>query len=285
MASNKKDIIRAGRQKQRRRYSRVALIWLVLFLILVGEVILLLRAPKFLITTVAVEGASPYEQAKIKEAVELALNEKCPCLIPKASIFLYSKKSLISAISTASSRVNDITITRTGQVLKIVILERKPLALWCQGPRVDKSCFFLDKTGQIIASAPVFSHQVMVEFFSASATAKIYERPLGDLDPVPFLDLTAKLTSLVNSKFKNQSQIDFIEPEEGGDLVLHYLSFSIPSWTLLLNKKMSAETILGNLGATLDSSAFKTDAQNSGQLLYLDARFDKKVFYKFQAME
>lgn len=280
MASNKKDIIRAGRQKQRRRYSRVALIWLVLFLILAVEIILLLRAPKFLITTVEVEGASPYEQAKIKEAAELALNEKCPCLIPKASIFLYSKKSLISAISTASSRVNDITITRTGQALKIVVLERKPLALWCQGPRLDKTCFFLDKTGQIIASAPVFSHQVMTEFFSASATAKVYERPLGDLDPVSFLFLTNKLTSLVNSKLKNLSQIDFIEPRDGGDFILHFLSFSSPDWTLLINKKMSAEIILGNLQATLDSTAFKTDTQNSGPLLYLDARFDKKVFYK-----
>ncbi|MFA6416553.1 MAG: hypothetical protein WCW56_03720 [Candidatus Paceibacterota bacterium] len=282
MATNKREIIREGRQKQRRRFSRVAIIWLVLFLILVVEIILLLRAPKFLINKVEVEGASPYEQVKIKEAVVLALNEKCPCLIPKANIFLFSKDDLNKAVAEASSRVNDISFNRNGQILKVVVSERRPLALWCQGVRSDKSCFFLDKMGGIISSAPVFSDHVMIEFFSASATAKIQDRPLTDLDPVSFIALTDKLSSLVNSQLKNQSKIDFIEPLGRGDFALHFISSRSNNWFLLLNKKLSAETILGNLQATLDSTAFKVDAKNSGSLLYIDTRFDKKVFYKFQ---
>lgn len=278
---NKKDLIREGRQKKRRIFGRLALLWLIIFFILILELILLLRAPKFLFNQVVIKGASPYEQEKIEETVKLTLFEKCPCLIPQNSIFLYPKKKLSQAIILASPRVGEIVFDRTGQTLNIIVSERQPLALWCQGPRDDRSCFFLDKNGETIAPAPIFSNRVMPEFYSASATAKIHERPLKNLNLSVVISLAKSIEGITNDYLKSHYFLDFIEPYPNGDFIVHFSSPQMIDWYILANEKISPNDLLSNLQALLGSSSFTDDARLNNRLQYIDMRFDKKVFYKF----
>ena len=280
MAVSKRDILLKGKEKQRHRYDRLVFIWFIIFLIFLVEIILLLRAPKFLLTEVRVTGASSYEQVKIKEAIGLALVEKCPCLIPRASIFLYSKKQLAKIAQGASSRVGYITFKRQGQILIVDVAERQPVALWCQGRHDDRDCFFLDQTGTIVSTAPIFSHSSMVEFYSASSSARLYEKPLGDFSLATSALLKNELLSIFQHDFRVPVSLKYIELVEKDDLIFYFVS-SRDNWLVLISRSSDPKIVLANLKALLGSESFRRDLKISQHLKQIDLRFKQKVFYKF----
>lgn len=279
-ASSKKEILAAGKKRQRRRWVVFSVLTLIFLAIISIEIIFLLRSPGFLINRVLVAGASPYEQEKINQAVDLILRADCPCLIPRRSILFYPRDLIAAAVREASPRAGELELSLSGRTLILDIQERKPLALWCSGPRETKHCFFLDRNGVTFSNAPVFSIGVFPEFYQASSTVTLFTRPLPDLDLPSFLDFSRTAGHLLQRE--TSANLDHIEALTGGDLALVFRQ-GPARWRFLVNRQNFSDLVLGNLQAVLTAKTFRSSLQ-AGQILdYLDLRFTSKVFYKFQS--
>jgi hypothetical protein len=280
MATSKKEILAAGKKRAQRRVLTFLVVTAIFLTIITVELIFLLRSPGLLIDRVLINGASPYEQDKISEAVGLVLPANCPCFIPRRSLLFYPRSLIIQSIHQASPRAGEVEMVLSGRNLVLNIKERKPLALWCQGADNNEQCFFLDKTGTAFSSAPVFSLGVFPEFFIASGTATLFSKPLTDLDLPTFLNFAQAAGVLVQTI--GGSSLRQIEPATNGDLVLVFEQ-THREWHLLVNRQTSGDLILANLKAVLAADSFKRAWQSGQNLDYLDLRFNSKVFYKFRS--
>lgn len=280
VASSKKEILAAGKKRQRRRWTAVLVLTLIFLSIIAIELIFLLRSNGLLIDRVLISGASPYEQDKITEAVDLVLNANCPCFMPRRSLLLYPRALITTAVREASPRAGELELSLSGRTLLLNIQERKPLALWCSGPSETEQCFFLDREGLAFSSAPVFSAGVFPEFYQASSSLTLFARPLPNLDLPSFLAFCRSAESLLGTLAP--TNLERIEPGSDGDLALIFNQGG-RSWQLLVNDRSFGDLTLSNLKAVLGAKNFRS-AKLSGQTLqYLDLRFASKVFYKFQS--
>ncbi|MEK7091362.1 MAG: hypothetical protein AAB900_00020 [Patescibacteria group bacterium] len=280
MASSKKEILAAGKKRERRRLTTFLILTLIFLVIISVDIIFLLRSPGFLINKVVISGASPYEQEKITEAVNLVLNTDCPCLIPRRSLLFYPRSLLSQAVHQASPRAGDLELSLFGRTLELNIQERKPLALWCGNANETKQCFFLDQTGTAFSPAPTFSTGVFPEFYQATGTPTLFSQPRPELDLPQFLNFTNQVGVLLQTL--SSSSLVRIEAETDGDLALIFEQ-GRQTWKLLINEQTKSDLVLANLKAVLQAVSFRQTWQAGQNLDYLDLRFSSKVFYKFRS--
>ena len=154
------------KKKQRRR--RVQLILSVIgFLSVLTSFTFFVRQEKFLITGVVIEGEDVIQKEELIRTTESLLKGDILWTIPRASIFLYPRRSIERRLAVEFPRLKSVNLT-LDDTMKIIIAvdERTPFALYCAGAAIPRDialvpqtggCFFLDEEGLIFASAPSFS--------------------------------------------------------------------------------------------------------------------------------
>jgi hypothetical protein len=262
------------KKKTRERRLKQALTTLVLAFV-VGAPIYIARTGRLLITSVEISGNSVTKSESIQEIVAENLAGNYLWIFPHSNTLIYPKQKIIRELREREPRLRDISITRTStKSLKVEVTERDPAAEYCtdtENPATPQDCYFIDDTGYIFASAPAFSGNVYLTYTHDEP----YTDPIGK-------------TVLLPNTFEATREFT----QGLGDLGIHPRVFLIKGdeyhliltngTEILWNRTSELNDIRSNLEAFLRDGSIKDEADFLKRVLYLDLRFENKIFYKFR---
>jgi hypothetical protein len=261
-------------KKERQRKFRIAA-GIILFVILVGAPIYLLRNTHFLISQIEIKGNNVTKSELIQEIISKNIEGNYAWIIPKSNILLYPKHNIQTELLATVPRFNNVDIrlenTRT---LVVEVSERTPFALYCkdvQDVLNPAGCFFLDASGYIFSEAPAFSGGVYQVFSSEPS----FEEPLRQrfLDPQTFGKLPEFVDSLGKIGVFSKALVD---KDDEFHVVL--ANGAVIMW----KKTQDLENIHSNLESFMKDPNLNSNNKTLDRILYLDLRFGNKIFYKFR---
>lgn len=279
--TSRHDILRGSRDKKRKR--RMIRLWSFLFTIIffIFVIIFSLRAERFLISDIKIEGNTTLkEEVLIKEA-EKILDGNYYFIFPKNNFLFYPKSDLKVSIETAFPKVEYATVELNSmQSITINIKEREPAFVWCV---LEDVCRFLDKKGIIFSDDVGISKDVFLKIDASDKTVDLGEQALAEEEVFVLSSLMKVLPEVLNaSVLSGSNPIDIkILPE--GDYQIHLKEKDKDNhWSLLINFRGDLSKLLDNLVSVITSDVFKEESTDVGNLDYIDLRFGRKVFYKFK---
>ena len=172
------------------------------------------------------------------------------------------------------------------RILEIAVTERSGKYIWCgetfnleSKPQIEK-CYFLDDEGYIFDEAPYFSGEVYFKFYGYVKLAD--GLPTGSY----FFKENFKNVIL----FKQMLEDTDLEPvafymQENGDvkMLLSKENKLATSPEIRFKTNADLEKVAENLKVALDTEPLKSEFKNKySLLLYIDLRFENKVYYKFR---
>ncbi|MBX4189410.1 FtsQ-type POTRA domain-containing protein, partial [Candidatus Parcubacteria bacterium] len=241
-------------------------------LILISPFIIL-RSQRLLISNIHVVGNDVTKTEDIEEVVSKDLSGSFFHLIPHSSTIFYPRNKMMRDLTGSLPRVRTAAVSLEDfHTMLVEVTERAPAALYCQNTSSatnPKGCFFIDTTGYIFGEAPAFSGGV----YSIYTSEPVLDDPLKKvlLLPEVFKGLEEFLKSLANIPL--YPEVLTLKDDE--------YDLALSSGTHVLWKKgQDLETIYSNLDSfILNPTVRKLGISN---LLYIDLRFENKVFYKFR---
>lgn len=260
------------KKKQRERIFRISIIAIVALLLLVAPV-LALRHEKLLISEVQVSGNGATRSEEIAAIAQEELEGKYLWIIPKRSTLFAPKSRIEERLLESIPRLSMAEATlHERNTLKIEVAERKPFALYCEDI-LDVSnpskCFFLDNSGNIFSEAPDFSGTVYMIYSSVP----VLETPLRSqlIEPEEFEEISKFITEMPRLNIDSRALV-----KRGNEYALLMESGTELKW----KSGQDLNALISDLESFLRDSKIKQTA--FGNLLYIDLRFDNKVFYKFR---
>jgi hypothetical protein len=230
---------------------------------------------RFRIANIVVEGNSVTRDEDIQGIARRVLSGNYFWLYPRSNAALFPRKSIASAIQSEIPRIQEADLElENPQTLHVLVKERVPYALYCrqaEDPSSPVGCFFLDEGGFIFSPAPLFSGAV---YFIYTLEAPLSD-PIGQ-------------TLLPQDEFKAVS--GFIERLRGQGIEGQVLALAGDAFHLHLDTSAeiiwksadSPALVERNLNAFLGDEEVVKDKDFLKKVLYIDLRFNNKVFYKFR---
>lgn len=267
------DIRRASPTRARRR--RIRLIFLGLFVVLVGAITYAVSyvsyLPRYSIATIDVTGTATVPAGMVQLYVQSQLfTGQHPYLSPY-NIFLYHRVGLQNEIVGYFPRIKSATISRDSLFstrLDVAIVERDAFAKWCLD---STNCFEMDSGGYIFAQAPEATTTVFYTtnyaFMGAVSTSS---NPIGQTfvgAHVP--GIVALLHALESAGFKPTGAT----VTGGQDFTVHLSD----GFDMKASFGEDSTTLVNNLKLILSSDAL---TGKESQLQYVDLRFGDRVYYK-----
>jgi hypothetical protein len=252
---------------------------IVLIIVLLGGLIWGLSALSYVsklnVQTVSVTGNSAVPTDEVVAIAQGALQGQDLLIFSRANILWYPKRQILNTLQYSYSWIDTVSINRVGlTAIEIKIKERVPVAVWCGvGQEKPTPCQLIDPQGRLFAKAPDFSGAAYLKLygpltFAGWRGAEFFtqdglDHMLGFAKALPdigFQPLVAVVTSANTYDMFLSS----------GSYISVQVSDPIP-------------TIISNIGLLLSQKMFAdSQTSNFSNLVYIDARFGNKLFYKFK---
>lgn len=231
------------------------------------------------IEKVNIFGTNIIREDEVLGSVNAVISGKYFFLIPKNSVFFYSKEKIKNELSGKFGRIEAVyPAIDNGNTLVVSISERSPKYLWCGeeflvNKHADGKCYFMDKAGVIFVKSPDFSPNVFFTFYGPLASTT---EPIGAI-----LFGTEELNRIVSFR-DSVSDMGFDSKSfailKDGDYELNLAR----SGKILFNKKDDFTKLVDNILLAVTSLPLSEEIKSKiNSLLYIDVRFGNKVFYKF----
>lgn len=285
--SNRAKEIHGKRQKKKRV---VRILIALTALIILGGIIYLFNVPALQIKNVSVSGTSVLKVEDIQKTAFDQMLGKYLLLIPKTNTLFYPRKHIMDALRDLYPRIKDLSVSRGNwNTLEVALTERESVYLWCgdhvpPAGNLANSCYFADEFGYIFGKAPRFSGIVYLEIFGALDREGLPAQAGSDVLGSHIVD-TAGFQNTIN--FVESAKKINIKPYalvllENGDRALLLNDRLRTDIQEILFKAGDAMTLFENLSSALLSEPLKTQfKQKFDKLLYIDLRYENKVYYKF----
>lgn len=268
-------ILPESKLKARRRRQRilVAIFSGISILILFGASVWLAHASFLRITDIQITGNTTLASTTLQKEVQEKISGSYLYLFPKNNIFLYGKKAIATTLVADHPSIKDIQVTAENfHTLRIVLVERVPVALWCgESIEVPQPCMFLDAAGVVYAPAPEFSVPIYIQYYGMLSTTTT---PSTYLTGAQFGGLEALVGELVKTEASDSLRTVYIDSEK--DVHISYAS----GFTLLFDLESSGGNILERFSLAMTAAPFTTHALSEFE--YLDLRFGTKLYYKLK---
>lgn len=242
---------------------------------------------KININNIEIDGNKVIETKSIKEIVNTELEGKYMWIFPKTNFLIYPKRSIKNALNEKYKRLKDISIDiQDLTTMKISLLERMAVYTWCGAdPLPDDiddneiKCYLLDNEGFIFDEAPYFSADVYTRFYGTKNVNM--DNPVGSNFSK---DIFNKLTSLKKSLEDINLKIQSFHLPENGDIKMFLPPKSSKNKPYIIFKAdVDFDKVGENLQASLNTDPLQTDFRDKyNSLLYIDLRFNNKVYFKFE---
>ncbi len=257
---------------------------LFLIIIIISSLLFISSSDLLSIRNFDVYGYKLTDGENIENLVEKRINEKFFGLISGKAFGFLPDNKIIQSIKLSDSRIKDVILKRGFNDLKINIIEYEPKALLCIDPnfeiktpveiKEDSSCYFIDNSGMVFSSAPLFSRDVYVIFVEKS-DLEIKSYPYQYMSNKFFSDLLFVSHELNLEKI----QISFIVKDENN---IDYKLVSDNGFYVFLSNKNNPRDTLSYLQKFLSYNRQQTGVGFDPVRIYkyLDARFGNSIFYK-----
>lgn len=292
---HKKNILNSNsiiELRRRRRNSLKKKLFLFLFIILIVFylVVLFTKWDKVQIKNIEVSGVKIINNSSIKKNTLDFLSNKTFIFFNKDNFLFLSKKNLEAELKNKFTRIENIKISLKGlNTLVILIEEKKPNYVWC-GEEIpgnyneirNKKCLFLDKNGVIFDNAPSFSSGVYVKMFGPVEKIKESESLFNSYFKK---DYFSDIINIVDYLEYLELKPSFLFVKEDKEIEVYlnngFELGKIPKIIFSLNKDILLQ--LSNLETSLFNDPLKEELKaNNSHFLYIDLRFDNKIFYKIK---
>ena len=282
------DRIREIREERSRRRKIRAAVACVAILIILGSLVYISRARQLQIYSIVVRGNYIVASDDVVKTVQQTLAQKYLWLFPKTNVFLYPSGVLQAEIATQFPRFETITIHRENwNTLVVDVTERKSTYLWCDQTPAQASvkgtiahCDYVDDHGYIFSPAPTFSGNVYFIFYGNYGWND-GDSPLGKhiLDSDTFREIIVFKEGL---EARMIMPYGFIFDTDGTYDFLLSPSLDDTKQKIVLSTTQDISDAYNNFVSALAAQELHDKLANDfANLLYIDLRFDSKVYYKW----
>lgn len=275
---NSPGLLKLKKQRHKAIFNKALIYGLGFFLIFI-LLIFLSRLSSVNINDIKIVGNKTLTTLEIEKVVREQISGKYIWLFPKTNVFFYPKNSIRNELENKFKRVKDINFSiKNNKVLEISLSERIAKYTWC-GPIKEtelEECYFLDEDGYIFDKAPYFSGEIYFKFYGkVDDILGFYFSKQNFKQLVLFKDI------LLDIKIKPVA----LYIKESGDIEV-FLSKERENETepkIIFKTDSDFQNIAENLKTALNTEPLQSEFKNKySSLLYLDLRFENKVYSKFK---
>lgn len=257
-----------ARRKQAR--TRIATFAVFALLVVLGLMLAALWQPWLRVGTVAAKGP---DADKLEAFVQTELVGTRFYVVPKNSIFFIPQQEIRAHILAAFPQVEAVSIAPAGLTTLAVTASPRASVMWWCGQSIGEpsdSCYEADAQGLVFAPVPLDQR------FATDSALSLYaplDSDIGSSSPIGrTVKSASSLPQLIQFvKAMKELNANVVSVDIRGDEADLYTPAGTRI-TYVIGREQQA--------ANLAASAFPTLNLNDGSLLYVDLRFDSKVFFK-----
>lgn len=288
--SKTRDILSSPRVEEIKRTKRKANIRIsfLLFVLLIVSILglsFLSNYKKMTVNNITVSGTRIINEDEVKEFIEQSMSGKYIYLFNKHNAFIYPHDDIYDGLLNKFPRIEKLSVSiKNVNTLEVKLKERSGSYLWC-GEKVPldikdqgDNCYFINDDGYIFDNAPYVSGNLYFKYY------------------LPIDNPNKILGNMVMDSISFYEMIRLIDVIKGSGLDPVMLSSDDDSWFIYLDHKTGStnpyivfrrdsdlEKIGEDIKISMSQKEFKSEINGKyDTLLYIDMRFNNKVFYKFQ---
>ncbi len=281
-------LLELKRTKRKIHLKKMIVSVFFVFLVLVS-LSFLYQWEKININDIQITGNKVTEAEKIKETVEKGIAGRYLWFFPKTNFLFYPRRALNRELILRFPRLESVsTNVDSFRILRVSVAERLPAYTWCgpepdleaKLPNIPNKCYFMDRNGYIFDEAPYFRGEVYFKFYGKADVDD--NNPLGSYFKKTGFE---KLVSLkgMSEKIPVKPVALYLEDEKNAKMFLSSPSVGRMGPKIIFEIDSDFEKILENLQLALATEPLQSDFQKKySSLLYIDLRFENKVYYKFR---
>lgn len=264
--------------KKRRRLYRIRLIVAAsIVTLLLAASVYVSHQSKFLISDIALVGNSVTSDEEIESLVRGVLAGKYMWIFPRSNELIFPRSELKEVLSREIPRLRSVELGVDGpQVLTVSVEERTPHGLYCEvivSTSNPEECYFLDEDGLIFSRAPSFSGEVYFLY----SKVELPPEPLGHMFmPAEEFRSLGEFTSKLEGLGVELRAFEVQSPADEHHLILSH------GGRIMWNASEDLASVSRDLEAFLLDEEVTGQRDFLGKVLYIDLRFENKVFYKFK---
>lgn len=279
------------REKRQFRKKTIMLSFSLIIIILTSVYVMNNRYLR--LEQIEITGQKTLISSDVKQVAEDYLDKKYLWLFPRSNVFLFNRNALENKLRESFPKINNINVSLdAAETIIISIGERSAHSLWCvnriyENP-FDEECYFADESGLLYARAPYFSGNVYMKIFIEPFDEN--QNYIGSQvrDEQSFNELFTFLDTLSSEFPLRIGRVYFDEFDDVRVQISRLNNIIYPRREVFIryNQNESYETVLRNIGITLDFKEFKQEFnEHSQDLQSIDVRFDRRIFYTFAPIE
>ena len=244
--------------------------------VIIAAIIFVLVYPRMYITTITTSGFAVSDETAVRDTVRAYLDKKILGIIPHWHRLLIDTPQLKQELKARYPVFQSVAIAIDRQTLSVKVDEERAPYIWCESETADKPfpvCAYLSTSGKLIEEAPYVSETAKLLFHTK-------EGKIGEIAIAP--DLLAKAASyqgtLASLGFDvREITIGIADIECVG----RFAKNSSERTMVYASLQDDPKTVAAYTEVLLRDVAF---AQSfiSKPLEYIDARFGKILYYRFQ---
>jgi len=250
---------RSGHDSRMRIFCSIGFIAIV-----VGIIYVFVYSPFFRISRVTVSGATATDPVRIESVVSQTLGGYDYYIVPKDNYFYVNTIGINNYLMTKFSNLISANAKKKFGRLDVAVVERQPTYRLIIG---DKS-YFLDQEGKGLCEAAVGEGDALVALSNASVDFKA-GKPMVQSG---WLQAVSDLHKYFATQVGIRDQLYKLDAINSDIEVV-----TVEGWSAIFDPQSDIKDQLKTLTSAL---AGKFNRDDRKKLLYIDARFGDKIFYK-----
>lgn len=279
-------------------------VWIIVFILFAGGIAYganyLAKLSYWQITNISVSGTKSIQEGDVRIAIDDYTSGRFWRVIPKTNYFFVRTGTVENLLLEKFPRLRSVRVQKKfPSSLEVVLEERDIWALYCNdslyakeksedagfaeasstpsaaqdgSKKFARSCFYLDDTGVVIDSAIEYQGFLLPIFFERrTGNPALGEQVLSGADILFF--------NSAREEYKKNIGADIISFEKIDALPDDYILFFQEGWFVLTPRSADIPLSAKNIKTLLDAVI----KDNRSRLLYIDARFGNKMFFKLKA--
>ena len=279
------------RRKRKKLFWRKVFIFGFLFILIFVGLVYGAKNKKINIVNIEVSGNKIIDTEIIKNIAIKEMSGKYLYFFPKTNFLLYPNRGIKNTLGSEYRRLKNISIKlKNPTTILISVDEREAKYTWCGGDMQgstandnDIKCYFLDASGFIFDEAPYFSQDVYVRFYGKDGVN--LDNPIGSQFA---MNIFSKLAIFEDSieKMNLRPKAFFLGNEGDIKMFLPKKETMTHIPEVIFKANADFEKVAENLQSALTTEPLQSEFRNKyNSLLYIDLRFDNKVYYKFSIQD